>query len=96
MELKDKSGKTILDTVGKTNRIAQQDKWDRGRESQEPTPSFFTQNQIERRDMDIVYPCKNTRQCYWLCRDCLKGHAHRCSPKCPDYLSIARVKKQSK
>ena len=46
--------------------------------------------------MGIVYPCKNTRQCYWLCRDCLKGHAHRCSPKCPDYLSIAKVKKQSK
>jgi len=43
--------------------------------------------------MTIVYRCKNTRQCYWLCRDCLKGHTHRCSPKCPDYLSIAKVKK---
>jgi len=42
----------------------------------------------------IVYHGKNTRKCYWLCRKCLKGHEHRCSPKCPDYLSIARAKKQ--
>jgi len=46
--------------------------------------------------MEIVYPCKNTRKCYWLCRECLKGHSHRCSPKCPDYLSIARVKTMPK
>ncbi len=43
----------------------------------------------------MIYKCKNTRQCYWFCRDCLKGHTH-CSPKCPDYLSIAKVKKQKK
>jgi len=44
--------------------------------------------------MDIVYRCKNTRKCYWLCRECLKGHSYGCSPKCPDYLSIAKVKKE--
>jgi len=41
----------------------------------------------------VGYCCKNTRKCYWLCRECLKGHSHRCSPKCPDYLSIAKAKK---
>jgi len=48
---------------------------------------------LERRDMEIVYKYPNTRKCYWLCQDCLKGHAYRCSPKCPDYLSRARAKK---
>ena len=46
--------------------------------------------------MDIVYRCANTRKCYWLCRECLKGHTHRCSLKCPDYLSIAKVKRVKK
>ena len=45
--------------------------------------------------MDLVYKCKNTRVCYWLCRDCLKGHSCRCSSKCSDYLSIAKSKKYS-
>jgi hypothetical protein len=39
------------------------------------------------------YRRPNRRKCYWFCRECLKGHTHRCSPKCPDYLSIARAKK---
>jgi len=43
--------------------------------------------------MDIVYPCKNTRKCYWLCGECLKGHSRRCSPKCADYLSVARAER---
>ena len=51
---------------------------------------------VERSDKDIVYRCANTRKCYWLCRECLKGHSHRCSPKCPGYLSIAKVKKQQR
>jgi hypothetical protein len=43
-----------------------------------------------------LYRRPNRRKCYWLCRDCLKGHSHRCSPKCPDYLSIAKAKKQKR
>ena len=46
--------------------------------------------------MEIVYKHPNTRKCYWLCMECLKGHTHRCSSKCPDYLSRARVKKLRK
>jgi len=44
---------------------------------------------------NVVYKCANTRKCYWLCRECLKGH-QKCSPKCPDYLSVAKVKKQAR
>jgi len=40
----------------------------------------------------LTYRCPNSRKCYWLCRDCLKGHS-QCSPKCPDYLSRAKAKK---
>lgn len=41
----------------------------------------------------VRYKCANTRKCYWLClRECLKGH-QRCSLQCPDYLSIAKVKR---
>lgn len=40
----------------------------------------------------MIYPCANTRKCYWLCRDCLKGHKH-CSSQCLDYLSRAKVKR---
>ena len=40
-----------------------------------------------------LYRRPNRRKCYWLCRECLKGHSHRCSPKCPDYLSIARAER---
>ena len=41
----------------------------------------------------VVYKCANTRKCYWLClRDCLKER-QKCSMKCPDYLSVARVKR---
>lgn len=42
---------------------------------------------------NLIYPCPNTRKCYWLCLDCLKGHNH-CSSKCPDYLSRAKVKRE--
>lgn len=44
--------------------------------------------------MSIKYRCTNTRKCYWLCLDCLRGHS-KCSLNCPGYLSIARVKKLS-
>jgi len=40
-----------------------------------------------------LYRCPNRRKCYWFCRECLKGHNQRCSPKCLDYLSIAKAKK---
>ena len=45
--------------------------------------------------MSVTYKCANTRKCYWLCRECLKGH-QKCSPKCPDYLSVAKVKRLAK
>jgi len=41
--------------------------------------------------MSQIYRQANRRKCYWLCQDCLKGHKHRCSIKCPDYLSVARA-----
>lgn len=44
--------------------------------------------------MSVTYKCANTRKCYWLCPGCLKGH-DRCSGKCPDYLSVAKVKRLS-
>ena len=44
--------------------------------------------------MEVVYRRTNRRKCYWLCRECLKGHNHRCSPKCSDYLSVARAEKE--
>ena len=42
--------------------------------------------------VSVVYKCANTRKCYWFCRECLKGH-QRCSLKCADYLSVAKVKR---
>lgn len=39
------------------------------------------------------YKCINTRRCYWMCQGCLRGHQDRCSMKCPDYLSVAKVKR---
>jgi len=44
-------------------------------------------------ETSVVYKCANTRKCYWLClQECLKGH-DSCSTKCPDYLSVATVKR---
>jgi hypothetical protein len=40
-----------------------------------------------------LYRRPNRRKCYWLCGECLKGHTHRCSTKCPDYLSVARAER---
>ncbi len=36
------------------------------------------------------YKRPNRRQCYWLCKDCLRGR-NKCSTACPDYLSVARA-----
>ena len=44
-------------------------------------------------DEVVVYKCANTRRCYWLCLDCLKGHKQKCSLHCPDYLSVAKARK---
>ncbi|MBM3120209.1 MAG: hypothetical protein FJ006_11830 [Chloroflexi bacterium] len=51
--------------------------------------------QLEKGTVSVTYKCANTRRCYWLCRECLKGHG-KCSPRCPDYLSVAKVKKQAR
>ncbi|MBM3120272.1 MAG: hypothetical protein FJ006_12150 [Chloroflexi bacterium] len=51
--------------------------------------------QLEKGAVSVTYKCANTRKCYWLCRECLKGY-QRCSPKCPDYLSVAKVKRQAR
>ena len=40
----------------------------------------------------MFYPRPNRRKCYWLCRDCIKGHT-QCSTRCPDYVSVARAEK---
>ena len=43
----------------------------------------------------ITYPLPNHRRCYWLIRDCLKGHETPCKPsKCPDCVSVARAKRE--
>ena len=54
-----------------------------------------TSIELESGEVSMAYKCANTRKCYWLCRDCLKGHK-QCSPKCPDYLSVAKVKRLAK
>jgi hypothetical protein len=41
---------------------------------------------------EIVYQRPNRRKCYWLLRDCLKGH-NQCSTRCPDYISVARAER---
>ncbi len=41
--------------------------------------------------MSTTYRQPNRRKCYWLCNGCLKGHEHRCSTKCHDYLSVAQA-----
>jgi len=43
--------------------------------------------------MTITYPRPNTRRCYWQCLGCLKGYTHRCSAKCPGYLSVAKARR---
>jgi hypothetical protein len=43
--------------------------------------------------METLYPYPNTKKCYWHCMECLKGYDHKCSQKCPGYLSTARVKR---
>jgi len=47
---------------------------------------------LQNGEASVVYKCANARKCYWFCRECLKGH-QRCSLKCPDYLSVAKVKR---
>ncbi|MDO8691251.1 MAG: hypothetical protein Q7R39_14790, partial [Dehalococcoidia bacterium] len=47
------------------------------------------------KDNMITYPLANRRRCYWLVRDCLKGHETPCKPsKCADYVSVARAKRE--
>jgi hypothetical protein len=49
--------------------------------------------ELQNGETNVVYKCANTRKCYWLClRECLKKH-DKCSTKCPDYLSVATVKR---
>gem|GEM_PF-5980335 len=43
----------------------------------------------------MLYKRPNRRKCYWLCRDCLKGH-NQCSTRCPDYVSVARAERAIK
>ena len=52
--------------------------------------------ELENSNTTVTYKCANTRKCYWLClKECLKGH-DKCSLRCPDYLSLARVKRLAK
>lgn len=59
----------------------------------EDAPYLFAREGRKEEVMTVIYRRPNTRRCYWQCLGCLKGYSHKCSPKCPGYLSVAQARR---